>query len=92
MPTDSLPQLQKKRRLLCLTTFNCAPEPIKSSSWMSNLAAKHTAWPEFAKTDYVNRGGANHHYEFSMIVRRRGPLLSADVSLKPWAGWVRYGR
>ncbi len=44
------------------------------------------AWADATATFWDSRGGANHHYEFSMIVRGWDQYLAAGISPNPHGG------
>ena len=44
------------------------------------------AWADATASFWDNRGGANHHYEFSMIVRGWDQYLAAGISPNPHGG------
>lgn len=44
------------------------------------------AWADASATFWDSRGGANHHYEFSMIVRGWDQFLAAGISPNPHGG------
>ncbi len=44
------------------------------------------AWADASATFWDSRGGANHHYEFSMIVRGWDQYLAAGISPNPHGG------
>lgn len=68
-----------------------------SDRYLVEIAANHTmhpilplhlecAWADATATFWDSRGGANHHYEFSMIVRGWDQYLAAGVSPNPHGG------
>lgn len=68
-----------------------------TDKYLVDLAPNHTlhpilplhiecAWADATTSFWDSRGGANHHYEFSMIVRGWDKFLSAGISPNPHGG------